>query len=79
MTPFFLVLTLLALGGGLLALRRRREGGWQERIEREPWAASLRDDEEDGEPLDEDAIRRAEDAFLEERWDQDLDGDQPWN
>jgi hypothetical protein len=77
MSLVFLLMTLLVLAGGLLALRRRRSGGWEDRIDREPWAASLRDDDGD-EPLDEEAIRQAEDAFLEERWEGELDEDRPW-
>jgi hypothetical protein len=71
--PIFLLLTVLALVGGALALSRRGRGGWEarqkERVEREPWAASLEDDDAHDEPLDEDAIREAEDAFLERPWD----------
>ncbi len=77
MGPFFLLLTLLVLVAGLVSVRRRRTGGWTERIEREPWAASLRDEDEDAEPLDEEAIRRAEDAFLEDRWEGE--DDRPWS
>ena len=56
----WLVLSLLALAGGLLMLRRRRSYGT---VEEEPWRASLR--EEDG-GLDLDEIRRAEEEWLQE-------------
>ena len=79
-SPLFLALTLLVLLGGIQALRRRRKGGWEERLEREPWARSLREAEEaEGEPLDEEAIRRAEDEFLGRSWElEDEAGSEPW-
>ncbi len=77
----FLLLGLVVLIGGAISLRRRKDGGWDERLEREPWAASLREAEaeaDDDEPLDEDAIREAEDAFLAEEWDAPDGEEEPW-
>jgi len=66
----FLLLSLVVLVGGVVALgRRKRDSAWDARLEREPWAASLQE-EDDDEPLDEDEIRAAEDAFWEEEWDE---------
>jgi LPXTG-motif cell wall-anchored protein len=73
----FLLLGLVVLVGGAISLRRRKDGGWDERLEREPWTASLREADDDDEPLDEDAIREAEDAFLAEDWDRP-DAEDPW-
>jgi hypothetical protein len=69
----FLLLSLVVLVGGMVAMGRRRRAETSEaRLQEEPWAASLRDDEDD-EPLDEDEIRAAEDAFWEEGWDEPED------
>jgi len=65
----FLLLSLVVLVGGVVALgRRQRDVPSDARLDEEPWAASLRE-EDDDEPLDEDEIRAAEDAFWEEEWD----------
>jgi hypothetical protein len=68
MDILFLLLSLVVVVGGFVALGRRRSGtAWEDRLEREPWALSLRDEElaDDG-PVNDDEIRAAEDAFLEE-------------
>ncbi|HUE97437.1 MAG TPA: hypothetical protein VMN39_12310 [Longimicrobiaceae bacterium] len=74
---FWVLMALLVVAGGVL-LRRRQPIG----EDREPWRASLREEEED-EPLDLEEIRRAEDEWLaeeawaEEDWQDDPD-DESW-
>lgn len=59
---FWLIVAVLVLVVGV-ALRKQRKGYV---VEQEPWEA----DPDDGEPLDIDEIRRAEEAFdAEEEWD----------
>lgn len=73
MDVLFLLLSLVVLVGGVVAMGRRRKDGVSDaRLEEEPWAASLQHDGAD-EPLDEDEIRAAEDAFWEEEWDEPED------
>jgi hypothetical protein len=69
MGTLFVLLTLVVLVGGVVAMgRRRKDYADAGLLEEEPWRASL---EEDDEPLDEDEIRAAEDAFWEEEgWDE---------
>ena len=62
--PILLILLVLITVG---VIRRRRSDAEAERLLEEPWRASLL--EEEDEPLDEEAIRRAEDEFWEESWD----------
>jgi flagellar biosynthesis/type III secretory pathway M-ring protein FliF/YscJ len=61
-----LLLLLLVIAVGVI--RRRRRDAEAERLREEPWRASL-EGEADDEPLDEEAIRRAEDEFWEESWE----------
>jgi hypothetical protein len=73
---FWLILSVLALAGGAAMLQRRRA---YESPDAEPWRRSLGEDE----PLDLEAIRRAEEEFLaaeESGWSEDdeADGDEPW-
>jgi hypothetical protein len=71
----WLILTVLALVAGLLAFRRKRS---YESSEEEPWRRSL---EPDDEPLDIDAIREAEEEWLEsaeEEWDEGTPEDESW-
>ncbi|CAN5686496.1 hypothetical protein BH23GEM11_BH23GEM11_03290 [soil metagenome] len=80
MDMLFLLLSLIVVVGGFVALGRRRKGAaWESRLEEEPWALSLRDEElGDDEPVDDDEIRAAEDAFLQEDgWEPEEDGWEP--
>ncbi len=69
MTMFWLMLALLVVVGALLALSRRRS---YESVEEEPWRASLTEEDE---PLDMDEVRRAEEEFLADSWEED---EEPW-
>ncbi len=71
MGTFFLVLAALIVFAGVRALRMRRP--YPEEVE--PWDRAWDDDDE---PLDEEEIRAAEDAFWEEgEWEDEVD-DEGW-
>jgi hypothetical protein len=70
----WLFLTLIAVVGGLLALRRKRFYAAAE-MEAEPWRASLTEEDE---PLDLDEIRKAEEEWSESGdWENTIE-DEPW-
>lgn len=68
---FWLLLTVLALLGGLAMSPRRKS---YESVEEEPWRASLEDDD----PLDVEEARRAEEEWLEDSWEEEEEDDEPW-
>lgn len=67
---FWMMLAVLVVVGALLMIARRRR---YETVEEEPWRASL---VEDDEPLDIEEVRRAEEEFLAEPWQEDEE--EPW-
>ncbi len=67
----FVILAAVVLVGGLLSRRRvqRTVEGEDPVVTDELLRSLLQEGEEDPEPLDEDEIRKAEDEFWDEPWD----------
>jgi hypothetical protein len=68
----WLLMTVIAILGGFLMLRRKRS---YESVEQEPWRASLAQEDE---PLDLEEIRKAEEEWLNSTDWEDSPEDEPW-